>query len=90
MKQKIEFDASIQVSYPLWRCPECGSKFYGGGPAVHKTGCNQRNYSKCICIIGPKAVERIKAAQEHIDENSPESLTGISLADLKEQLPHLL
>ena len=87
---KLEFDPRHDISYRYFRCPECGNRFFWGGPAQHGAGCNIPGFDGCVVIIGPKVVENIKEwAREHGNE-SQEPLSEISLKDIQEQLPEIL
>jgi hypothetical protein len=90
ISHKLEFDPNHPVSYCKWRCPECGNVFYAGGRALHKEGCSQTDYSKCICIIGPKVVAHVKEWAESNGEDSLVPLSPINLRDIQQQLPHVL
>ena len=87
---KLEYDPKMTVSYPYYRCPECGERFSGGGAANHDQKCSQEGYSNYVRIIGPKAVERIKATARREGEDSQDSLVGVSLSEIKEHLPDIL
>ena len=57
---KRVYDESVTVSYPLYVCPVCGSKFYGGGKAIHNPGCSETGHDNCEVHYGPKQVEEVK------------------------------
>lgn len=38
------FNATIEISYGYYECPECGSTFYGGGRSIHRPGCTRTDY----------------------------------------------
>ena len=82
---KFEYDPNHELSYGYFRCPSCGSTFYAGGPALHNTGCNEASsgYASCLYVVGPKT---ILDAHER-GETSPGPLDGITLAELRRQLP---
>ena len=87
---KLEYDPNYTLSYNLWRCPECGNTFYGGGRAIHKDSCSQTGYEKCICVIGPKIVARVKEWAKTEGKERQVPLSPVSLHDIEEQLPEVL
>jgi predicted nucleic acid-binding Zn-ribbon protein len=50
-------DESVTTSYGFFECPACGSRFYGGGQALHNRGCPESGYENCIYHVGPKCRE---------------------------------
>lgn len=55
---KIVKDESVTTSYGFYECPVCGSRFYGGGEAIHdKAECKDDGYENCIYHVGPKCKE---------------------------------
>lgn len=55
---QYKFDESSTISYGYFECLECGSTFYGGGPAIHESGCTQSGYTQIIYHYSPKELER--------------------------------
>lgn len=47
---EVEFrlDQESTGHYGTWVCPECHSHFYGGGEAIHESGCSRSGYSGLI------------------------------------------
>lgn len=85
---KLAYDPNITVSYGYYRCPACRAEFYGGGKAMHEKSCAQTGYEACILVIGDKQVEEVlEKASKHGDDYQ---WWGVSLNDLREQLPTLL
>lgn len=59
MGYEIEWDESCEMSYGCWHCPKCGTAFYGGGPAIHKNGCELDGYAGLVYHFGPKELENV-------------------------------
>jgi len=76
---KLEFDPNYELSYGMWRCPECKSEFFPGLTALHNRDCSQSDLSGCILVIGPHAVARAKERGE--GKGFPD------IKDIREQLP---
>ena len=87
MVKQIEYSADETMSYGSWRCPSCGSRFYGGGKAIHNDGCTQTGYGGCVQIVGDKAIAAIKAWAASRGADDPHINTDISLNELRAQLP---
>jgi hypothetical protein len=85
---KLEFSKESDISYGFWKCPNCRAQFYGGGPAVHDKSCSKTGYAGCIYVIGPKVIEAIKAWARTYGDDAKDTLNGISLNDIREQLPN--
>jgi len=87
----VVFDPEVTVGYGLWVCPECKSKFYGGGRPMHNEGCSkdaEPMYAGLEFHFGMKLVASAKSAAEMFGENH--EWYGISVAYLKEHFPELL
>jgi len=88
----LVYDETVEVSYPLFVCPDCGAKFYGGGRTMHNDGCshlpNTMDYSGLETHFGPKQVTAIK--EMAVKHGEDFNWYGITLAMLKQQFPHLL
>lgn len=89
MKQ-LEFDAKHGLSYGYYRCQGCGSTFYAGGKALHKRECSTLGYDNCVYVIGPKTVEAVKEWAVSCNEDDPSPNTGVTLNDIRQQLPNVL
>lgn len=87
---KLKYDPKEDLSYGLFHCPECDSSFYGGGNALHRKGCSQTDYANCEYIIGPKVVQKVKEHAKERGENAGRFIDGLSLKNIKEQLPEVL
>jgi len=72
---KIVKDDTVTTGYGFFECPVCGAKFYGGGPALHNTGCKETGYDVCIYHVGPRCPEYNIAEQMDVmnDGNSSDS-----------------
>ena len=53
MPRKKRYAPTHELSYGYWYCPTCQAEFYGGGPALHNTGCTEQGYEPCIYCYGP-------------------------------------
>jgi hypothetical protein len=86
---KLEYDPARKTSYGMYKCPECGLSFQGGGPAVHNAGCSISGYEGVIYRFGPEQVKKVIAKAE-FKQDEDSDYFGISLAMLREQFPQLL
>ena len=57
----FKYDPANKLGYGLFTCPDCGSEFYGGGPAMHDEGCSVKGYDGLTYSFGPKEMESIKS-----------------------------
>ena len=84
---KIEFTTDANLpSYGMYRCEDCESKFYGGGPETHDENCpSKRKYEDLTFIVGPKTVV---SAKKWYDENGDGQapLLPVTFAQIKESL----
>ena len=62
--RKAVYREEHQGGYPLYRCEECGSEFYGGGNALHLPGCSRAGYTETTVIFGPACVPWVRQSQE--------------------------
>ncbi len=62
-KNPVAYDESLTISYGYWICKACKSKFYGGGEALHNSGCSLKDrvqgiytysHPEIIYVLGPK------------------------------------
>lgn len=86
------FDPSHALSTGYWT-HDCGAMFYGGGRAIHNTGCTTADgYRGCTYHFGPEEVEDAKrwAADCGGDEGYPMPLGPLTLSILREKFPELL
>jgi hypothetical protein len=89
IKMKLIYDPTkATVSYGFYVCPECQSSFYGGGQALHNSGCSQIGYSNCHLHFGDKHVEMVLETSKRNGEDG--EWYGISKKDLIEQYPELV
>jgi hypothetical protein len=84
---ELHFDADVPFSYPMYECPECKTRFCGGGRAYH-VDCSCSGYNGIHCIFGNKVVQAVKLWAEEF--GSDEEWYGISLNLLRERFPELL
>lgn len=89
---KFAYDAAHTLTYGYWTCAECEAEFYGGGVALHNTGCSQaKSYESCTYTFGPKEVQEAKdAALRNGRDDQPTPLGPLSLRVLKDQFPFLV
>lgn len=88
-KPLLEFDPSITLSYGYWRCDPCGSRFYGGGPAIHdKKDCpnKDKEYTPLVYCFGPKEVRDLLLTRG----NAPLCPRILTFQVLAEFFPYLL
>ncbi len=88
---RIIFDEKNSDSYCHYKCLECGSGFYWGLTTIHNYSCSQgeNDWGKCVKVVGPVIVEKIKKWAREEGEEKKDPLSDISLRELKEQLPQL-
>ena len=84
--EKVEYDPSNELTYPYYKCPQCGSAFYGGGKALHNNGCNLTGYDACIVVMGPVMI----ADMEERGHSTIFFKSGLwTVDDLKRNAPHV-
>jgi len=86
---KIEYSKLSEMSYGMWKCPDCGSLFYGGGRPIHKTECRTKaDYKDLVFLVGPEVIKAAKEWAEYKnDENAKAPLLPVSWAEIKAILP---
>lgn len=60
----LHFDPTLNISYGYYRCPECGTAMYAGGPFFHNKGCSRwkpedSDYHGLDYHIGPEIFRRL-------------------------------
>ena len=89
---KYIYDPQSDLSYGTWRCPKCGSMFYGGGKALHYTGCAEKDYSNCEYLYTANEIhaavlahirygESFDQAYEAMKQDHPEILAEIEMRE---------
>jgi hypothetical protein len=80
-KTQFKYDRESTVSYGSWECPECGSSFYGGGPAIHKEGCSKKaeGYAGLTYLFSKAEADTILAGKPAMF--APEGLTAEVVAN---------
>jgi hypothetical protein len=75
-KTQFKYDPESTVSYGSWECPECGSSFYGGGPAIHKEECSKKagGYAGLTYLFSKSEADAILAGGTAMF--SPDGLTA--------------
>ncbi len=77
------------VSYPLYHCPDCGSKFYGGGKTIHNNGCpTKKNYQHLVAIVGDKCLSAAKASGTVPHAWPPITLSEVEAAKATAEAKH--
>lgn len=62
-------DYTVTTSYGFFECPDCGSRFYRNGAALHNTDCPtwRDGYKNCVYHVGPNCPEFATAEEVAID-----------------------
>lgn len=58
----IKYDDKLGISYGYYRCPECDSQMYAGGPFSHGPSCSragEEDYEDLEYHIGLKVFQRL-------------------------------
>lgn len=79
MSLVLRYDPDGTVSYGYYRCQDCGSSFFGGGPALHNKGCARDSYEGLEYYLGDKAIGCILDGTDRINP--------VTAADVRAQLP---
>lgn len=83
---RFKYDPTHALTYGYYVCDECASRFYGGGPPIHKVTCSwhdkQSGYTPTVYHIGPKEVSKIEVS-------GVSKFDCVYLADLVAQYPEL-
>jgi hypothetical protein len=89
-KKHLVYDEDVTVPYGLWVCPECGSRFYGGGRTIHEQGCSKplAGYESLEFHFGPLHVDMVVKSAEEFGPDF--TWYGISLNDIQKTFPELL
>jgi len=85
---KLVYDETVDTSSGLWVCPKCGSKFYGGGKAIHNRGCPSDGYDGCEKHFGPSQVEQVKKLNQ--EGHPDQDWYGLTYTHLAAQFPELV
>lgn len=75
----LKYDPEGTTTYGYFRCQDCGSAMFGGGPFMHRKGCTRSGYDGLEYHLGDVAIERILSGQGH--------LNPIEADELRRQLP---
>jgi hypothetical protein len=81
------WDEQYLVDYPVYRCPECKSGFFGGGKALHKKGCSIQGYAGCEQVVGPKVLEMAQNSREGRHPLCDLTVDELEAAKLKRRQP---
>ncbi len=86
MVMRFEFDQDIDRSYGVWTCDDCGTKFYGGGRALHNEDCpaTDQGYDSCVYHFGPVEAKAIINSRTGRGPVSPRDLTKEIVLELTE------
>lgn len=84
---EFKYDPEHSLSYGYYICETCGSKFFGGGRAIHNRDCSKANegYNCCVYMFGPEEVKYIKRLGY-----SPNGPFDLTLEFLEKNFPELV
>ena len=90
---KIRFDETLENKSGIFECQTCGTRFFWGGPALHKADCPDKpnGYASCVFLFNKSiVVAAIEAARRSNNEQAQGGLTPLTVAMLRQQAPEHL
>ncbi len=86
---KLEYNSQEESSFGYYRCPDCGSEFYGGCDAIHRSTCTRKGYDGLTHVFGPEQIQMVLRRSATLGGDDW-GCGGITLNDLREQCPDVL